>query len=194
MWFRRTIRLMGWGRNPLRRRSDRIEGWLSVLFLGVMFVIGPWAASHAAHAVYRDDLRATAWERQHRFRVDAVLVRDARPDPHDSTTPPPENVPTVARWTGRDATVHTGTVYVPEGSRAGTVVRIWINDQSLVSVPPGRRSPRMDAGMAAVLLLGGIAGGLAGIRRVIRWQLDRRRLRAWQLEWMMVGPGWTRQR
>jgi len=52
----------------------------------------------------------------------------------------------------------------------------------------------MDAAMAAVLVLCGVGGGLAGIRRIIRWQLDRRRIRAWQLEWTTVGPGWTRQR
>jgi len=195
MWFRRWIRRMGWGRNPLRRTSDRIEAWLSLLLLGLMVVIGPWVASLAAHAAYRDNVRTTAWETRHRFQVDAVLLADAPQEPGDSSSPPPEKVPAIAHWTGRDATVHTGTVLADNGSRAGTVVRIWIDDRSLVSgPPPSRSSPRTDAAAVAALVLAGIAGGLAGIRRIIRWQLDRRRIRAWQLEWTTVGPDWTRQR
>ena len=194
MWFLRMVRRMGWGRNPLRRTSDRIEAWASLLLMGTMLVIGPWAASHAAHAAFRNDVRATAWEMQHRFQVNAVLLQAARQDPGDSTSPPPENVPAVARWIGRDGTVHTGTVFADEGSRAGTSVQIWIDDYGLVSDPPGRRSAPTDAAMAAMLVLCGIAGGLAGIRQIIRWQLDRRRIRAWQVEWTTVGPGWTRQR
>lgn len=194
MWFRRTVRLVGWGRNPLRRTWDRIEAWLTLLLVGVMLVIGPWAAAHAAHAVYDDDVRTTAWEMQHRFPADAVLLEDARQDPADSTSPPPADVPTIAQWTDRDGTVHTGTVFAGAGARAGTAIRIWIDDRGSVSGPPGRRSPRMDAAMAAVLVLCGVGGGIAGIRRIIRWQLDRRRIRAWQLEWTTVGPAWTRQR
>ena len=194
MWFRRRVRGMGWGRNPLRRTSDRIEALLSLLLLGLMLVVGPWAAFRAAHAAYRDNVRTTAWQIRHRFQVDAVLLEDARQETGDSSSPPPEKVPAIAQWTGVDATVHTGAVFADNGSRAGTAVRIWIDDRSLVSGPPSRSSPRTDAAAVALLVLGGIAGGLAGIRRIIRWQLDRRRIRAWQLEWTTVGPDWTRQR
>ena len=115
MWFRRMVRLMGWGRNPLRRKWDRIEAWLTLLLVALMLVIGPWAATHAAHAVYHDDLRTTAWEMQHRFPADAVLLDDARQDPADSALPPPADVPTIAQWTDRDGTVHTGTVFAGGG-------------------------------------------------------------------------------
>jgi hypothetical protein len=192
--FMRMIRALGWGRNPLRRTSDRIEAYLTLLLIAAAFVVGPWAASRAALATYRSDLRATAWETQHRFQVDALLLEDARQDPADATSPPTDDVPTSAQWTGRDALVHSGTAYVRSGTRAGTKVQIWVDDRGLQTGPPGMRSPHADAAMAAVFTLFGIAAGLAGIRRVIRWQLDRRRLRAWQLEWMTAGPGWTRLR
>jgi hypothetical protein len=194
MRFKRIIRGMGWGRNPLRRRSDRIEACLTLLFIAAMFAVGPWAASRAAQAAYHSDVRATAWEMQHRFQVDALLLEDARRELTTDADSPADDVPTIAQWIGRDAVIHTGTVFVRAGARAGTTVSIWIDDRGLLSGPPGRRSPQIDTVVAAVLTLFGIAGGLAGIRRIVRWELDRRRLRAWQLEWMTVGPGWTRQR
>jgi hypothetical protein len=194
MWIRRSVRWMGWGRNPMRRTSDRVEAWSALVLVMAMLVGAPWAASRAAHSVYRDDVRTTAWETQHRVQVDAVLLQDARQDPADDGSEHPRSVPAIARWSGRDAAVHTGTVYVDEGSRAGHTIRIWIDDHGFLAGPPGRRSPSSDAAMAAVLTMAGIAAGLAGIRRVIRWQLDRRRMRAWQLEWTSVGPGWSRRR
>jgi hypothetical protein len=194
MWISRTARRMGWGRNPMRRTSDRVEAWSTLVLVTAMLVVAPWVASRAAHSVYRDDVRTTAWETQHRVQVDAVLLQDARKDPSHDGSPPARSAPAIARWSGRDATVHTGTVYADEGTRAGQTIRIWIDDRGFLAGPPGRRSPSSDAAMAAVLTMAGIAAGLAGIRRIIGWQLDRRRMRAWQLEWMSVGPGWSRRR
>ena len=45
--------------------------------------------------------------------------------------------------------------------------------------------------MVAVLAAGAVAAGLAGIRRIVIWGLDRRRLRTWQAEWLVVGPLWS---
>jgi hypothetical protein len=194
MWIRRTARWMGLGRNPMRRTSDRVEAWSTLVLVTAMLVVAPWAASRAAHSVYRDDVRTTVWETQHRVQVDAVLLQDARQDPSDDGSTRPRSVPAIARWSSRDATVHTGTVYVDEGIRAGHMIRIWIDDQGFLAGPPGRRSASSDAAMAAVLTMAGITAGLAGIRRIIKWQLDRRRMRAWQLEWTSVGPGWSRRR
>lgn len=170
-----------------------MEAWCTLVLAAIMLVLGPWVASQAAHASYRDDIRRTAWEMQHRSQVDAVLLQDAQPDPADAGVAP-ENVPTNAQWADPGNSVHTGTVYADAGTRAGTTVRIWIDERGFVSGPPGLRNPRSDAAMAAVLTLLGIACGLAGIRGIVRWQLDRHRMRAWHLEWMTVGPGWTRQR
>jgi hypothetical protein len=194
MYIKRMVRRVGWSRNPLRRRSDRVEAWFTLVLVAIMLVLGPWAASRAANASYRDEIRKTAWEMEHRSQVDAMLLEDARQDTADAGGSAAESVPTIAQWTGPGSTVHAGMIYADAGTRAGTTVRLWIDEQGLASSPPGLRNPRGDAAMAAVLTLLGIACGLAGIRRIVRWQLDRRRMRAWQLEWMTVGPGWTRQR
>ena len=194
MWIGRMVRRMGWGRNPLRRTTDRVEAWLTLVLVATMVVIAPLAVSRAAHAAYRDTIRTAAWEVQHRFQVEAVLLEDARQDPTGDEPPPQENIPTIARWTGRDGIVHTGTAYADNGTRAGTTIRIWIDDRGLLSGPPSRRDPRVDAAMAALLTVCGIAAGFAGIRRILRWLLDRRRMRAWQLEWMTTEPGWSRRR
>ena len=98
MWFQRMVRRWGWGRNPLRRTSDRIEVCVSLLIVGVMVVMGPWAASHAAHAAYRNDVQATAWEMRHRFEVDALLVKNARVDSRDAASAASEDLPALAQW------------------------------------------------------------------------------------------------
>jgi len=194
MWIKRMARRMGWGRNPMRRTSDRVEAWSTLVLVTAMLAVAPWAASRAAHSVYRDDVRATAWERQHRVQIDAVLLADARRDSSDDGSPRRQSVPAIAQWSGPDATVHKGTVYTDEGSRAGRTIRIWIDDRGFLAGPPGGRNPSSDAAMVAVLTVAGIAAGLAGIRRIVGWRLDRRRMRAWQLEWTSVGPGWSRRR
>jgi hypothetical protein len=194
MWIRRTVRGMGWGRNPLRRTTDRVEAWLTLVLVAVTLVVAPLAASRVAHEAYRDTVRAAAWESQHLFQAEAVLLQDARQGPAGDEPTPQENVPAIARWTDRDGIVHTGTAYTANGTRAGTTISIWIDDRGLLSGPPSRRQPRVDAAMAAILTVCGIAVGLAGIRRIMHCLLDRRRMRAWQLEWMTTGPGWSRRR
>jgi hypothetical protein len=194
MWIRRLVRGWGWGRNPLRRTTDRVEAWLTLVLVVAMLVIAPWAGSRAAHAAYRDTVRMAAWQAQHRFQVEAVVLQDVRQGPTGDEQPPQENVPAIGQWTGRDGVVHTGTVYADNGTRAGTTIGIWIDDRGVVSGPPGRRDPRADATVAALLTVCGVAAGCAGLRRIIRWVLDRRRMRAWQLEWMVTGPGWSRRR
>src|SRR6185437_12393119 len=80
MWIRRLVRGWGWGRNPLRRTTDRVEAWLTLVLVVAMLVIAPWAGSRAAHAAYRDTVRMAAWQAQHRFPVEAVVLQDVRGD------------------------------------------------------------------------------------------------------------------
>jgi hypothetical protein len=189
MWEKQMARC----RNPLRRTSDRIEALLTFLLVMTMLLVGPWAGWSAARATYGHDVRVSTWEWKHRFAVAAVLLQNAAApisteDAWMRATPPTR---TAARWTGPDGLVHTGTVVADVGARAGSTVPIWVDDHGTVATPPGLRSPTVDAVMAALLVMLGLAAGLAGIRRIVVWRLDRRRLRSWQAEWLVVGPRWS---
>jgi hypothetical protein len=193
MWARRIARRMGWSHNPLRRTSDRVEAWATMVLIVVMILIAPWLAAKAAHGMYRDDIRTTAYEEAHRFAVRAVLLEDASwyADSTEASRPPPDFVPTLARWSFPDGIVHTETVLAHVGQRAGSTMVIWVDDRGVVSGAPGHRSPWTDAMLAGVLTLCAVAGGLAGVRGVILWMLNRHRLRSWQAEWTAVERRWS---
>jgi hypothetical protein len=193
MWARRIARRTGWSHNPLRRTSDRVEAWATMVLIVAMVLIAPWLAAKAAHGTYRNDIRTTAYEEAHRFTVRAVLLEDAawHADSTQDGRPPPDLVPTLARWSFRDGIVRTGTVLAHVGQRAGSTMVIWVDDRGVLSGPPGHRSPRTDAMLAAVLTVCAVAGGLAGVHGMIRWMLTRHRLRSWQTEWTAVDRRWS---
>ena len=196
MWARQIARRMGWSHNPLRRTSDRVEAWATMVLIAAMVLIAPWLAAKAAHATYRDDIRTTAYEEAHRYAVRAVLLEDAswQADSTDSTEgggPPPDLVPTSARWSLRDGVVRTETVLAHVGQRAGSTMVIWVDDRGALSGPPGHRSPQTDAMLVAVLTLCAVAGALAGVLGIIRWMLNRHRLRSWQAEWTVIERRWS---
>jgi hypothetical protein len=195
MWVGRIARQLGWGRNALRRASDRLEIRLTLFLVLALLILSPWVGRQAAQVAYRDVARSNAWEHQHRHQVQAVLVEFVAARPAGGAHGPDAVAGmAMARWRAPDGTVRTGTVYVPVARRADDAVPIWVDDRGQVTGPPTRRSPGIGAGVAAVLSVCAVAAGLAGVRRILRWQLDRHRLRAWQTEWAVVEPVWSRQR
>jgi hypothetical protein len=180
-------------RNGLRRTSDRIQAWLAFLLLTTMVLAAPFAAWSIAGRTYRGETRAEDWERAHRFLVTAQLLRDA-PEAGDQAgdaTPARPSRGTLARWTGPDESVHTGLVVADFGSRLGSSVPIWVDDQGTLTGSPVNRNPTLDALMASLLTLGLLGAALYGLHRLAVWRLDRRRLRRWEQEWLVVEPRWT---
>ena len=188
----RTVRR----RNPLRRRSDRIQAWSAFLTIMTLLLVSPWVARYVARETYRDEVQASAWERQHRFQVPAVLLEDPSQlagDTTDEGPPPPPPVSALASWVGPDGVARTGNVSAEPDRRAGSTQLIWVDDRGAVASTPLRRSPVFDAFAIAVMAVCGLVGGLAGVHRIIVWRLDRRRLRDWQAEWLMIEPLWRRR-
>jgi hypothetical protein len=188
MGARRIAHRMGWVRNPLRRTSDRIESWLTFLVVMAILLLAPWTGWYAARSVYQDGVRTAAWQREHRFAVTAVLLEDAAAADGTRSASSPR---TPARWIGPDNAVHIGLIFAEAGARRGGTVPLWVDEHGAAVAPPERRNVTIDAALAALLTVGGIATGLAGLRRIVVWRLDRRRLRAWQDEWLVVGPRWS---
>ncbi|GIF21921.1 hypothetical protein Ate02nite_46510 [Paractinoplanes tereljensis] len=171
-----------WGRNPLRRREDRLEGWLNAVLLLAFLLIGSTLAAHLSRSTYREQTRVVAWERQHRFEVWAMLLE----------TPTPA---AKARWKAPDGTPRVGRVIAdPATSVAGTWVTVWVDENGAPASPPLRRSPVTSAAGVAIAAIILVAVGILLVWLPCRLLLNRFRLRAWQAEWLRVGPRWSRYR
>jgi len=186
-----VARRLGLDHNPLRRRSDVIEGWLLPATVVAFLLLGPLVAGLIGLRVTADNAAAQRAEQSWR-QVPAVLLK-AAPGPMMS-----DNganawlVWTPARWV-TDGRARTGIVPAPSGSRAGATVRVWVDRTGNVQVPPltpARADDRVVVAMAFVLAA--LAVFLAGLALVIRAMLDRRRLADWEAAWLSVGPQWSR--
>jgi hypothetical protein len=186
-----VARRLGLDHNPLRRRSDVIEGWLLPVTVVTFLLLGPLVAGLIGLRVHADNTAAQRAERSW-HQVPAVLLK-AAPGPMMS-----DNganawlVWTPARWAGHGGT-RTGLVPAPSGTKAGATVRVWVDRTGTVRVPPltpGRGDDRVVVAMA--FGLAALAVFLAALALVTRSVLDRRRLADWEAAWLSVGPQWSR--
>jgi len=187
----RLARRLGADHNPLRRRSDLIEAWLLPVTIALFVLLSPVAAggamwfSHAQAAASRQTQQT--WH-----RVPAMLLR-AAPGPmagssHAWTVREP------ARWVAADGTVHAAQVPVTAGTRAGSVVPVWLDRAGRPQSLPLTASQVSDRVVVAVsAALTALALLLTGLVLAIRWRLNHRRLAAWAADWARVGPRWSHQ-
>ena len=84
---------------------------------------------------------------------------------------------------------------VPDGAPKGSAVMVWVNQAGQQTDPPlqasqvqGRVVMAVGAAVAAVAVMLIITGWL------IRWALDKRRMAAWDAEWLANGPRWSPRR
>jgi hypothetical protein len=186
------VRRLGFDRNPLRRRTDRIEAAIRLATMILLLVAVPIAAiavgQQADHLALRRAHAQQATERQ----VTAVLLEQAQatgiPDPYTSL----QLTYVLARWQPPGGPPRSGQVLAPPGTPAGSAVTIWINASGAVaSPPPAHREILGDATMAAVVT--GLVASLLllGLNTLARRVLDHRRLNAWDAEWRATGPRWS---
>jgi hypothetical protein len=188
----KLLRRLGWDGNPLRPRSDLIGRWLLpaaiALFVGMCPVVatltGMWVRADNAAVVHAKH----TW-----YPVTAVLLRPA-PGPaqsdHGTNT---WMTWTPARWSA-DGQQRTGEVPAVAGSSAGSRQIVWLNGAGQVQVPPlTARQVANRVRADTVMALAALAALLAGLRWLARRALNRRRLRDWEMEWLTVGPLWSRR-
>ncbi|MFF6998933.1 hypothetical protein ACFY93_28820 [Streptomyces sp. NPDC008313] len=180
-------------RNPLRRRSDLAEAWMTLVMWAVVVVGGPIAGVATAYAAQG----TFDQERADRHPVRAVVLTHAPRGPAADESGS-HGIPATVRWATPDGTQRTGRTRVspdPDtGLRRGSPVTVWLDTRGALTAPPtGRTEAAIEAavfGSGAALGLTGAAFGAASLGR---WTLDRRRLAQWQREWERVGPLWSRQ-
>jgi hypothetical protein len=185
-WLARRFAL---DRNPLRRKSDRIEGWI-LLAMTVAFVpLTLLTAAGASHWVQQSGSRERAGLPLQ--QVQAVLLQAA-----PATDPAVDGSASIlvrARWL-EDGATHVGVVPVVPGTARGTKVQIWITKQGKVASPPLTPAQRSAREVAAIVLApAAVALTLWLLLCLLRWPMNRHRLASWAVSWTSVGPRWSRR-
>jgi hypothetical protein len=192
-WCVRVLRGRWPDRNPLRRRSDRVETYLLAGLFVVAAAGAPFAAQAASHAAYAAALRAERTQAATSHQVRAVLTEAAGTSLSPYTVV--SYVPARATWTSVTGVTHSGQVMAPAASPRGTAVTVWTDAAGNLTSPP--LLPSQVTGQADLAAVGAVAGvgllylsGIAIIRRV----LYRRRMTAWAADWEVTARAWNRQR
>ncbi|MFD5406494.1 Rv1733c family protein [Streptomyces griseorubiginosus] len=177
--------LWRWRRNPLRRRSDRVETWI-VLTTWIVALAGGLLAGRAAGSAMVGDL---ATRRAAVHAVSAVLTEDSDAAPAVTEDGIGGTVHAKVRWTASDGSVHTGLTRIEPGRARGSPVTVWIDRQGdLVRAPLTADQAGFQSALTGVLVAVGTGAAVFGCGRLARIPLERRRMRDWETEWARVAP------
>jgi len=190
-WLYRTLRGRRLDRNPLRRGTDRLETCLLAGLFVAAATGAPFAAQAASHASYAGARHAQQEQLATRHQVRAVLTQDAA---QLSAYTLSANVPTQATWTSVAGVRRSGEVPAAPGSRKGTVVTVWTNGSGYLDSPPLTTVEIAD--QADAVTAGAVAGTVIAYAvgaGVIRRLLNRRRMTAWDADWLATARTWNPQ-
>ena len=185
--------LRGWrpDRNPLRRRSDRVEAAIIGLLFAAFLAGAPLAWHFTGNWVYPAYARQAQVERALVHQVPATLLK-AVPDWTASGTGAGAEVE--VRWQAPAGQSHTGPVFVPDGT-TGRTVMVWVNQAGQLTDPPLQPAQVLSrVQLARVLAVIALTVTLLVAGALSHQVLVRRRLAAWEAEWLAKGPDWRSRR
>ena len=194
-WLTRLARRLWMGHNGLRRRTDRIEAWITAGLIVVFLAGAPlaWfgAGRWAEQGVVREQHAQQSWH-----QVVATLLEAAPAEPQfEFGLPWNPAVMTLARWIGPDGKDRIAQIPVKAGTWAGREVRVWVDTLGRPTGPPLPASVLAERVTSAKTLAPAtLALLLLGLGWLVRRVMDRRRLAAWEADWALTGPRWTRRR
>jgi hypothetical protein len=191
----RCARRLGFDRNPLRRRTDRIEAAIRLITMILLLTAVPIAAIAVGRQADHLELRQANVQRAAEHEVTAVLLQRAQatgaPDPYTSV----QLTFVLARWQPPGRPSRSGQVLATAGAPAGSTVTIWVDSSGAVTrPPPAHRDIAGDVCIAVVVtcLVAGLL--LLGSNALARRVLNRRALNAWDADWRATGPLWSGHR
>ncbi|WP_069885034.1 Rv1733c family protein [Streptomyces luteocolor] len=195
------VRGWRWRRNPLRRRSDVVEAWTTLLLGAVTLIGAPLAGALVGSATYDSTEAKAERQRAERHVVRATLITDAPPPAvgADGTEVRGTRLVTV-RWTERDSATHatrtrTATVKAAAGAPAGSRADVWLDARGRVTPAPFDEDELWGAATAAgvgtVFTVSAFGGGTWLAVRALSW---RRRMAEWDRAWELTGPRWSGRR
>lgn len=185
-------RRLGFDRNPLRRRIDRVQTVLAFLLVAAFLTAAPVLTAAAGHwaraAGIREEQAQRAWR-----QVTAIVMRGPA-GRQDRALAAWGNGRASARWTAPDGQVRSGLVPVSSGTRTGSRVPVWVDRTGFPAGAPLRPAQqRQRTALAELLTMWALAIAVCLIADVGRGLLDRRRIAAWGTEWRAIEPLWSRQ-
>lgn len=184
-------RLLGPGRNPLRRPVDRLQGiiLLTVVLIGLAVV--PIALLVGQEVRQRQE-QAAELASVDRYEVAAELTQNVQFAVTDNEAQ--SLYPTSAIWQLPNGPVYSGSILAPSGSSKGERVMIWVSaDGNPVAEPLTVEQAYWQGVLITLVVLLGSLIVLSGLYGIVSWVLFRARLARWAREWDAVGPYWTGQ-
>ena len=139
----RRSRMLGWDRNPLRRRIDRVEAAMVAGLIAVFLISAPVLAAVAGHWI------GSAGMREQRAEVAWRLVPATVQGSAQGQIPsgPADTVWMPARWTAPDGQARRGWILVSLGDAAGGSTRVWVTPSGCAdrtAAPARRRYKRIS--------------------------------------------------
>jgi hypothetical protein len=166
-----------WGRDPLVRRTDRVEALVLSLAVVVALLAVPIAAAvgTAVHDARRDHYAGQAATRS---MVSATITEV----PIFADGPPLGATTVQARWSV-GGTEHSGALAAPATSKVGDSVQIWVDNNTgeWSAEPTSTARAALEAVTAALLIWTGVAGAVLVLYIGTRAACDRIRFTRWQL-------------
>jgi hypothetical protein len=191
----RRCRVLGWDRNPVRRRIDRLEGSLLVGLIAVFLIAAPVLAEVADHGIRAAGLRQERAEASRR-QVWAVVQDGVTPGdvPQGRFPWPAKPVSKPVQWTTPGGRARTGWVLVSAEAAAGSRSRVWVTRQGSLTGPPLRPAQlRERISIAGALTACGVGVLLIFVGLAGRYLLHQRRLASWDKAWRAVEPHLTKR-
>ncbi|MCN9242221.1 hypothetical protein NGF19_15715 [Streptomyces sp. RY43-2] len=188
---RRTgaIRLWRWRANPLKRRSDRVEGWIILTTWLVALLTGVLGGLATTVAVEH----GLAARRAGTHRVTAALTQDATASAQAGAVHTDGGAWAKVRWKAPDGSPRTAVTRVDADLKAGAPVTLWTDRSGeMVPRPATAEQTRTEARLVGALVGLSAAGGVLVCGRLVRARLERQRMADWDHEWELVEPRWRR--
>ncbi|MEU2898973.1 hypothetical protein AB0O72_28525 [Streptomyces sp. NPDC088106] len=185
--------LWRWRRNPLRRRTDRLQTWIGLGVLIAVLAAAPVAAvlvGDAARGHYEDTARH---QLQTRYETNATLTEDAPRHPEPGSDEEKQTrYPVEVRVVTREGRTRTTRAEVRPGLTADNTVRIWITADGEATERPLTSEEIRSRTMGWALLTAiGVALTGAAAHALTGLVLRRRNLAHWDTAWAETAPRWT---
>ncbi|MEU8279903.1 hypothetical protein ACFYOK_27510 [Microbispora bryophytorum] len=194
-WVVARLRRYRPDRNPLRRRSDRIEAALAAVALAAV-LFAAWPAALAARAVYDDGIATERAGSGTRQLVEVTLIEATSIEATSAVQANGRGLPAVspARWTLPSGEVREGVVPAALLLRDGPAnARLWVDAAGRPVAPPPQRAETMTrAGLAAAGAVASVAVLAWACFALARGWLDRRRYQEWEAAWAAADQRWRR--
>lgn len=178
------------GRNPLRRRLDRVAAMAILALLAAAVLMVPVAIA-AGNANYAGGAREAAVAAATRRPVEALVMSPPAAHVISGAEHEATSYSAAVSWTGADGRARVETAAVPANTQLGGKVRLWVDRADRITVAPPTET-QLRASAAAVGFEVMVAGQLlcAGLIWGVRAIADARAARAWNREWEIVEAKW----